>query len=59
VLQSCYQAAQELYAEIAAKHPSFKKALDSVNAVRNEQLPWWQVADYAFDTLMLTLRNRG
>jgi TRAP-type mannitol/chloroaromatic compound transport system substrate-binding protein len=59
VLLSCYQASQELYTEIAAKNHNFKKALDSVNAVRNEQLPWWQIAEYAFDTLMLGLRNRG
>jgi TRAP-type mannitol/chloroaromatic compound transport system substrate-binding protein len=60
VLETCYKAAHELYAEIASTNPQFKKALDSANAFRAEQLPWWQIAEYAFDGLMISsIRNRG
>jgi TRAP-type mannitol/chloroaromatic compound transport system substrate-binding protein len=58
VLEACYKSADELYAEIAAKNPLFKKALDSVNAFRAEQLPWWQIAEYSFDSIMLSMRNK-
>jgi TRAP-type mannitol/chloroaromatic compound transport system substrate-binding protein len=57
VLEASYKAANEVYAGLAAQNPLFKKALDSVNAYRNEQLPWWQIAEYGFDTLMITLRR--
>ena len=46
-----------VYAEIAAKSPDFKKALDSMVAFRGEQLPWWQVAEYSFDTFMISTRE--
>jgi TRAP-type mannitol/chloroaromatic compound transport system substrate-binding protein len=59
VLEASYKAANEVYADYAAKSPLFKKALDSTNAYRAEQLPWWQIAEYSFDTLMLSLRAKG
>lgn len=58
VIEACYKAAQEHFAEIAAQNPAFKKALDSVNAYSAEQLPWWQIAEYSFDGMMLKLRGR-
>ncbi|MBV1693779.1 MAG: ABC transporter substrate-binding protein [Hyphomicrobiales bacterium] len=58
VLEACHKAANEVYAGMAAQNPLFKRALDSVNAYRAEQLPWWQIAEYSFDTLMITLSRR-
>jgi TRAP-type mannitol/chloroaromatic compound transport system substrate-binding protein len=58
IMEAAYKAAQELYAEIAAGNPTFKRALDSMNAFRGEQLPWWQVGEYSFDTFMIHMRNR-
>ncbi len=58
-METCYKAANELYAELAAKSPSFKTALDSYTAYRNEQLPWWQVAELSFDSFMVRMRARG
>jgi TRAP-type mannitol/chloroaromatic compound transport system substrate-binding protein len=58
VLEACYKAADDLYGEIAAKNPLFKKALESVNAFRAEQLPWWQIAEYSFDSFMIAMRNK-
>jgi TRAP-type mannitol/chloroaromatic compound transport system substrate-binding protein len=57
VMEACYKAANETFAEIAAKDPHFKKALDSTNAFRREVLPWWQIAEYAFDSFMLSTRR--
>jgi TRAP-type mannitol/chloroaromatic compound transport system substrate-binding protein len=57
VMDACYKAANELFAEIASKDPHFKRALDSMNAFRREQLPWWQIAEYAFDTFMISTRK--
>lgn len=56
VLDSAWTAAHQLYGEMAAKNPLFKKALDSMIAFRTENYLWWQVNEYAFDTLMI--RNR-
>jgi len=36
VMQACYNAAEELYAELAAKNADFKKIHDSVMAFRND-----------------------
>ncbi|MEQ1647368.1 MAG: TRAP transporter substrate-binding protein DctP [Hyphomicrobiaceae bacterium] len=59
VLEACYKAANEYYAEVAGQNPLFKKALDSMVAYRGDQLPWWQIAEYSFDTFMLSQRNKG
>ena len=50
VMEACYKAANEHFAEMAAKDAHFKKALDSANAFRKEQLPWWQIAEHAYDS---------
>lgn len=58
VIEACYTAANELYAETAAKNPDFKTILDSVVAFRNDQYLWWQVAEYGYDSGMIRLRAR-
>jgi TRAP-type mannitol/chloroaromatic compound transport system substrate-binding protein len=58
IMEAAYKAANEHYAELAAKNPSFRKALDSVNAFRAEVLPWWQVSEHAFDSFMISVRGR-
>jgi len=57
VLQACYKAANEYYAEIAATNPLFKRALDSTRAFQSEQLDWWQAAEFSFDSLMVALKR--
>lgn len=58
VLEACQKAAAELMGEIAAKHPSFKKAYESSNAFKAEHLPWQQVADGAYDSFAQGMRSR-
>ncbi len=56
VMDACYKAAQEVYAETAAKNANFKKVHDIYMAFRNDQYQWWQVAEYNYDNFMVRAR---
>jgi len=56
VLEACLNAALELYHEVSAANPEFKKAYESMIAFRGDQYLWWQVAEYSNDTFLI--RNR-
>ena len=58
-MDAFYRAANEQHAEQAAKDAHFKKALDSINAFRKEQLGWLQVAEHSMDSFTLSLRGRA
>jgi TRAP-type mannitol/chloroaromatic compound transport system substrate-binding protein len=58
VMEAFHKAAGEHYAELAAKDPPFKKALESVNAFRKEQLAWWQIAEHAYDGFLIGARGK-
>ena len=45
-MDACLKASLELYGEVSAANPDFKKAWDSTLAFRNDQYLWWQVAEY-------------
>jgi TRAP-type mannitol/chloroaromatic compound transport system substrate-binding protein len=34
-METCYRAANEVYAEVSAQNPSFKKVCDSLGAFRS------------------------
>jgi TRAP-type mannitol/chloroaromatic compound transport system substrate-binding protein len=53
VLDAAAKAADELYAELSARSPIFKKGYDSMVAFRQEQYSWWQIAEYAFDSYQI------
>jgi TRAP-type mannitol/chloroaromatic compound transport system substrate-binding protein len=57
VLEASFRATNEHFGEIAAKDAHFRKGYDSVNAFRKEQLPWWQIAEHAYDTITLGMRS--
>jgi TRAP-type mannitol/chloroaromatic compound transport system substrate-binding protein len=59
VMDACFKAANELYAELAANNANFKKMLESFTSFRNEEYLWFQVAEYSFDTYMIRARARG
>ncbi len=59
VMEACYKAANELYAEVAAQNPWFKRVLENTVAFRNEEYLWFQVAEYTFDTFMIRMRARS
>jgi TRAP-type mannitol/chloroaromatic compound transport system substrate-binding protein len=59
VMEACYKAANEMYAEITATNADFKKVYDNMVAFRNDEYLWWQVAEYTYDTFMIRARARG
>ncbi len=58
VMEACYKAANEVYAETSAANPDFKKVYENLLAFRNEEYLWWQVAEYTYDTFMIRMRSR-
>jgi TRAP-type mannitol/chloroaromatic compound transport system substrate-binding protein len=52
VLEACFNAANELYAETVAKNPKFKKIYDSWKPFRNEEVLWFRVVENTFDNFM-------
>jgi len=59
VMEACYKAAQEVYAETTAKNADFKKIYDHMVAFRGDSYLWWQVAEYTNDTFLIRARTRG
>ncbi len=59
VMDACFKASNEIYADISAKNPEFKKMIEAMIAFRNDQYLWWQVAEYGFDTYMIRARSRN
>ncbi len=52
VMEACYNAANELYAETNAKNPKFKKIHDSWKQFRAEEVLWFRVVENSLDTFM-------
>ena len=59
VLQACFNAAQEVYAEITAANPAFKKVYDSQWAFRKDAYLWMQLSEYNYDTFMMIQQRSG
>jgi TRAP-type mannitol/chloroaromatic compound transport system substrate-binding protein len=59
VMDACWKASNELYTEISAKNPAFKKLYDSYVAFRGDGYLWTSVADFTMDSYMIRYRNAG
>ena len=59
IMDTCYRAAQEVYAELGAQNADFKRIYDHMVAFRAEQYLWWQVAEYSMDGYMIRARAKG
>jgi TRAP-type mannitol/chloroaromatic compound transport system substrate-binding protein len=57
VMDACYKAAQEVYAETAAKNAEFKKMHDHYFAFLKEQIAWQSVAEARFDQYMAGVKR--
>ena len=57
VMEACYKTASDLYDQLGADDPKFKKLADSFLAFRSDQYLWWQVAEYSFDNFMIRQRH--
>jgi TRAP-type mannitol/chloroaromatic compound transport system substrate-binding protein len=58
VMEGCYKAANDIYAEISRTNAAFKKLLDSVTSFRNDSYGWMQVAELGFDSFQIRMRAR-
>ena len=52
ILEACWNAANEVCAEEAAKNPEFKKIYESWKPFRDDQILWSRVAEQNFDRFM-------
>ncbi len=52
ILEACFKAAEELYAETSEKFPSFKKVYASMKEFRSDQALWFRIAESAYDGFM-------
>jgi TRAP-type mannitol/chloroaromatic compound transport system substrate-binding protein len=59
ILSACFDAANEVYADMSAKNESFKKVYESMRAFRNEEFLWEQVADGTYDNFMFAQQRAG
>ena len=58
ILAACFEKANEVYAEMTASNPGFKKIWDSITAFRKDYYLNAQVAEYNYDTFMM-IQQRG
>ena len=52
VMEAAFTAATELYGELLAKNPRFKKIYDNWRQFRNEEILWFRVCEGSFDNFM-------
>ncbi len=58
VMEACFKASNEVYAEISASNPAFKKIYDHMMAFRANEYLWFQFAEYSYDTFMMLQQRK-
>jgi TRAP-type mannitol/chloroaromatic compound transport system substrate-binding protein len=58
IMEACYKATNQVYAETGATNPRFKKLYESLAAFRSDSYLWWQVAEMGFDSFQIRMRSR-
>jgi TRAP-type mannitol/chloroaromatic compound transport system substrate-binding protein len=53
VLDACFAATNEVYAELSAKNEDFKRVLTALRQVRNDGYLWLQLSEATSDTFMM------
>ena len=59
IMAACYKAAQELYAETAAKNPKFAKVYEAWKKFRDEQIEWFSICEGRFDNFSAATVRAG
>jgi len=59
VMEACYKAANEIYADLSKTNPMFKKMYDTLVPFRSDSYLWMQVAEGGFDNFMIRMRTRA
>jgi TRAP-type mannitol/chloroaromatic compound transport system substrate-binding protein len=57
IITECYKAADQVYEELSARSPDFKRILAHMRAFRADQVLWWQVSESSFDSINARLRS--
>jgi TRAP-type mannitol/chloroaromatic compound transport system substrate-binding protein len=52
VMEAAFKASQEVYADINAKNPAFKKIHDDYMAFRRDSNLWFRFSEATFDDFM-------
>ena len=52
IMEAAFAASNEIYADLSAKSPKFKKVYDNWRPFRNEEILWFRVAEGSFDNFM-------
>jgi TRAP-type mannitol/chloroaromatic compound transport system substrate-binding protein len=58
IILAAHKATEQVYEELSGRSPDFAATLAHMSAFRNEQNPWWQISEYAFDGVNLRLRSQ-
>jgi TRAP-type mannitol/chloroaromatic compound transport system substrate-binding protein len=58
IMEACWKASIEVNNETSAVNADYKKVWDSIEAFRNDEYLWWQVAEYGYDTFMIRTTRR-
>jgi TRAP-type mannitol/chloroaromatic compound transport system substrate-binding protein len=58
VLDACFKAANETYAEISAKNEGFKKVYEAMRAQRADNYLWFQLSENTYDTYMMIQQRK-
>jgi TRAP-type mannitol/chloroaromatic compound transport system substrate-binding protein len=56
VMDASLKSALEIYGEVSARNPDFKKVWEHLLAFRNDAYLWWRVAEYTYDDFLI--RNK-
>ncbi|HEY8566228.1 MAG TPA: TRAP transporter substrate-binding protein [Beijerinckiaceae bacterium] len=59
VLDACYRQAFQLYGEIAASNPKFKKVYDAFMAFREKEIAWFRIGEFPFDYYIYSQPNQA
>ena len=59
VLDACFKASNDVFAEICAKNADFKKVYEAMTALRGEDYLWFQLAEHTYDTYMMIQQRKG
>ena len=57
VMEACYKAAQEVYAETYEKNPTFKKIHEDMLKFRDDSVLWFRVAERTYDDFMTSVKK--
>ena len=57
ILDACYKATQEYYAELSEKNPKWKAIYEPWKKFLEDEHQWFRVAEQTFDNYMLAVKK--